>query len=114
MALVPTPQQLRTARRASGLTQGELAARAGTSRATIARMESDRSQYSVSTETLCRVCDVLGVGSGPAQPPCVLLDAYLAPLASVGTATRKLNTDVDARRARLLRIRDVIYSGRSY
>jgi transcriptional regulator with XRE-family HTH domain len=53
-------EMLRRARREAGLTQRELAARAGTSQAAIAAVETGRKQPSVAT--LSRWLDVAGAG----------------------------------------------------
>lgn len=58
-------RSLRTARQSAGLTQSALAARSGTSQATISAYESERKQPSVATlERLLSACGVaLGVGA---------------------------------------------------
>ena len=65
--------QLREQRRASGLTQAALAAKSGTGRVTIARLEAGAAQ-DFRLGTLSRLCDALGLelaavprGARPAQ-----------------------------------------------
>jgi transcriptional regulator with XRE-family HTH domain len=55
--------RLRELRLALGLTQGELAARAGTRRATVSRLENSR-VTAIELEVLEKLADVLGVEPG--------------------------------------------------
>jgi transcriptional regulator with XRE-family HTH domain len=62
MSGVEAAQMLRQARRDAGLTQRELAARAGTSQAAIAAVESGRKQPTAAT--LSRWLELAGAGLG--------------------------------------------------
>jgi transcriptional regulator with XRE-family HTH domain len=60
MSYTPLPAQVRASRRQMGLTQAALATRSGTSRVTIARLESGAAQ-DFRVGTLSRLCKALGL-----------------------------------------------------
>ena len=75
-------QALRTARERAGLTQRELAARAGTSQATVSAYESGAKEPAVAT--LNRLLAVAGVRLSVAKAPAAIVEPSAAQFAAAG------------------------------